>query len=1294
MFAYFAFGLGYLGLRHFVWPNLDDWRPRIVQALSSAAGRPVSIGHIQPGFEGLLPRLTIDGVQVPGDDGEPLLQTGRVTAVLSIKALLSGDIGFSVLQFDSPRITIERLDAHRLRVGGFDVRLDGPDDGSAARWLMSQRRVQLRDARIDWIDRLTGRAQRIEGVELSLGNVGRRHRALLRVGAVPSMFGGLDARYEFYRAPRSRPADWTRWRGEAFAAVDAADPAGIAAAGLPVPLLLAGRGDVRGWASFDEGRIDDAVLKLAAANLAVRSEAGRVEAAELAFDARARRVDAGYDVRVLQLDARDRGGFRLRALGEQQLSLDPAGRPTGGRVAFEGFDAAQALEAVRRLPLGQAAIERLRPLKLSGQVSALSGRWSPGAQPDFDAAVEFERLSLRYDRGRAASDQPDAPVVKVPWFENLAGEARISPAAGELRVRGRDAVLGFPGLFETAAIPVATLEADARWTLDFDGEHYGIAMTVDRVAFANADARGAIRGTYRTGGRGPGLVDLTGSLERVEANRVARYLPLMIAPRVREWVAHAIQDGYCDNVTLRLKGDLYDFPYRRKDEGEFVIDARWNDGTLAFAPGWPAIERFQGNLRFERAGMQVAMRSGRTYGVTLGNTQAYIRDFLEPMLVVEGAGEGPAQDMIRFVNSTPVATRIDDFTREATADGNAALSLKLDLPLDRLDESHIAGAVRFRGNALTLDRTIPTLSDVVGALEFSERGLALRDISATFLGGPLKVRGETLEPGHFVIVGEGAISADGMRAVVDNPLTRQLDGSARYRATIDVQRRATSLTIESDLLGLAADLPAPFGKSAQRAWPLKVRTEAVAPADPAERSPRDRMQVTLDDRFRLLLEREREPASQRLLIRRAAFGIDAEPELPDRGLSVALRMPRIDLDHWGRLLGDSAMRDAQGRAATEFAEGFSLMPNVLSVQADEIRVGGKDLHRVVVGATRASGYWRANIHAREVDGYFSWRDAAPSDRAGTLSARFTRLEIPKSRTSEVESLLDTAPESLPALDVSAEEFVLGERKLGALSLKARNEGTAAAPVWRLEQLRLSNPSAVLDARGTWAPRRGQGARATELEFDLALADSGGLLALYGMEQAMRGGAGRVEGHLNWAGSPLSIDYASLDGALRLKVGKGQFLKTEPGIAKLIGVLNLQSLPRRLALDFRDVFAEGFAFDEVAGSVQVDDGIARTDDLTMRGVQAQVQIRGQADLARETQKVDVQVRPELNAGLASLAYGAMVNPAIGLGSFLAQLALSGPLRQLFSYEYEVVGSWADPQVTEKRRAQLPAPQPLH
>ena len=163
--------------------------------------------------------------------------------------------------------------------------------------------------------------------------------------------------------------------------------------------------------------------------------------------------------------------------------------------------------------------------------------------------------------------------------------------------------------------------------------------------------------------------------------------------------------------------------------------------------------------------------------------------------------------------------------------------------------------------------------------------------------------------------------------------------------------------------------------------------------------------------------------------------------------------------------------------------------------------------------------------------------------------------------------------------------------------------------------------------------------------------------------------------------------------MRLQLGSGQFLKTEPGLAKLIGVLNLQSLPRRLTLDFRDVFAEGFAFDGIDGDVQIAAGVARTDKFQMRGVQAQVDIRGVASLENETQSLEVVVRPEFNAGLASLAYAAMANPAIGLGTFIVQYALRRPLQRLLSYEYAISGSWADPQVTERRRGALQPPQAI-
>jgi uncharacterized protein YhdP len=215
---------------------------------------------------------------------------------------------------------------------------------------------------------------------------------------------------------------------------------------------------------------------------------------------------------------------------------------------------------------------------------------------------------------------------------------------------------------------------------------------------------------------------------------------------------------------------------------------------------------------------------------------------------------------------------------------------------------------------------------------------------------------------------------------------------------------------------------------------------------------------------------------------------------------------------------------------------------------------------------------------------------------------------------------------------------------------------------------------------------------TELDFRLSLADPARLLSTFGLQGALSGGAGRMSGRIAWRGSPLGLDYPTLSGLVDIELGRGQFLKTEPGIAKLIGVLNLQSLPRRLNLDFRDLIAEGFAFDEIRGVATLASGVARTEDFRMRGVQAQVEIRGEADLAAETQNLRIRVRPEMNAGLASLAYAAVANPAVGLGSFLAQLALRKPLQDIFSYEYDVTGSWVDPHVVERARPRIELPAP--
>jgi uncharacterized protein YhdP len=337
------------------------------------------------------------------------------------------------------------------------------------------------------------------------------------------------------------------------------------------------------------------------------------------------------------------------------------------------------------------------------------------------------------------------------------------------------------------------------------------------------------------------------------------------------------------------------------------------------------------------------------------------------------------------------------------------------------------------------------------------------------------------------------------------------------------------------------------------------------------------------------------------------------------------------------------------------------------------------------------------MHADELNGYLEYRESAQAAAsAGRVHARLARLTIAPSTAAEVESFLDRQPVSIPALDVVVDELDLGGKALGRLEVEAINRavinvGDIPVREWRLSKFNLTVPEAKFTGNGNWARLNAQGGvetaveralpgrRRTVLNFKLEVSDGGALLTRFGMTGVVRQASGKFEGQIAWLGSPLKVDYPSLGGAFTVNVASGQFLKADPGIAKLLGVLSLQSLPRRLTLDFRDVFSDGFAFDFLRGDVTVTEGIARTNNLQMKGVNAAVLMEGSADVARETQNLKVVVIPEINAGTASLI-ATVINPAVGLGTVLAQLFLRRPLIESNTQEFRVDGSWADPQVT--------------
>ena len=229
---------------------------------------------------------------------------------------------------------------------------------------------------------------------------------------------------------------------------------------------------------------------------------------------------------------------------------------------------------------------------------------------------------------------------------------------------------------------------------------------------------------------------------------------------------------------------------------------------------------------------------------------------------------------------------------------------------------------------------------------------------------------------------------------------------------------------------------------------------------------------------------------------------------------------------------------------------------------------------------------------------------------------------------------------------------------------------------------MANPDSELSASGLW--RRGA-APQISLQFALSATDTGKFLERVGYPGMVKGGHSKLHGAVSWQGESLAPDYPSLSGRLELDAQQGQFLEIDPGLGKLISLMNLQALPRRVTLDFRDVFSKGFAFDKIDARAQIERGVMNVEEFRMRGPAAEVEMSGETDLARETQNLKLRVVPSLG-GSASTAV-AIVNPLVGAAALIAQWVLKNPLGQLFAYEYAVTGSWAEPKV---ERLNAPAP----
>ncbi len=1312
--ALLALGLmlavAWAALHLWIVPRIGQFRPALEELARQSLGVPVRVGAIEAQSTGWAPSFELRDIRLLDSEGRAALSLPRVVVAISVRSVLR--LGLEQLVLDQPSLDVRHTASGQWLIAGLSLGSAQSENSAVADWLFAQREVIVRGGTLRWVSEraiahdieATLAPLALSDVDIVLRNGHRDHA--LRVDATPPADWG--SRFvlmgRFHRPLLStRAGHFADWSGAAygdFPHVDVSQLHRYVRLGVDV---TSGQGRLRLWSDIENGAWTGgaADMDLRGLQATVDPALGPLGFTQLSGRLAGQSSPRGWSLSTHELAfVSDQGLTWPGGNVSLQLTHASAKQPEQGEIKGDRLDL-QALQALAmRLPLPGPWREQLAARHIEGRVSSLRLAWrGPKEAPEhYEAQIQADGL-----RVLALTESAQT----WPGLEGARLELDMNPQGGKVQLHmDRGGQLSWAGWLQDTSLALHELHAEGRWQWN-----KGLLRVPQwKVQIANDDLRGEVHGAWQASPQGgPGILDLQGRFPQVDASRVHRYLPLGLPEDVRHYVRDSVVKGQVNKVQVRIKGDLNNVPFSRDKSGEFHFAGHLQDVEMAYVPArllpagslpWPRMTGLNGDVVFDRLSMKLSNATARLgdtkNALQVKNLKAEIPDMGHDARVdVSAELRGSTTQTLGVIQQSPLGRMLMGALDKAEGTGQLQSKLKLAIPVLRPQDAKVQGQVSLAGNDLTLMPGLPALEKIQGTLTFNDNGFHLPAAQLRLLGGPARLEGGTRNAGTdpkeppLLFKVQGQASAEGLRQASGlkplDLLAQHARGSTAYSASLGWRQGQPELSVRSTLEGLELNLPAPLGKTSAQALPLSITSQVQG----QDRLLRDQIQVGLGSIASAVYVRDLSGATPTVLRGNVHIGnpVGGTGPMPDSGVTGKIVLDQISVDAWQALWpGSSPLGSALGGWDT-------YLPDRLSVQTQALTTEGRTLHQMVAGISRESGTWKMNVDARELSGQLEYT-LPSSQQAGRLYARLSRLSLPPSSISDVESMLEAPPASMPALDIEISDLELRGKKLGRVDIEAINtepRAAAAAREWQLKKFNITVPEARFRATGRWITAvEASRVRKTDMNFRLDVTDAGALLTRLGTPGALRGGSGHLEGQIDWSGSPLALHYPSMNGHFAVQMGRGQFLRADAGATKLLGVLSLQALPRRLLLDFRDVFSDGFVFDTVQGDVRIAKGIATTRNLQIRGINALVQMDGSADIAKETQQLQVLVLPELDAGTAALVAGITVNPVVGLTSFMAQFLLKKPLAKASIQTFAIDGSWSDPRVTRQLNPALLLP----
>lgn len=1246
--------LAILALRYVLLPNVEQYHDRITASLASSIGNPVTIGRIEGDWQRLRPRLGFTDVRILDEQRQTVLVLPRIDASVSWMSLFAAELRLAGLEIDRPELLIRRDAQGQIHVGGVALSQQGTNNGLAD-WLLRQSRTVIRDALIVWVDEQRDAPPLVlQRVNLRVESLFSHHRFALRAVPPEGLATPLDVRGDFHGANFD---DLRTWRGEVFTQLDYTDVTAWRP-WLDLPGEFSrGSGALRGWLSVEGGEVTEITADFYLRGVATRLAADVPEMNLLSLRGRAawKKLVGGMEISTRGLALQLRDGVELKPTDLYLRTVKAANRqPAYIQVRANLLQLESLASLANHFPLEADLRARLDAYAPRGKVSGLDAQWQGEIEnPDhFRIRGQFENLALRQ-------------VGAMPGFSGLSVDVDGSDTIGTLNINTRRLMVDASGALREPLF-FDTLIGQASWQHK-RGEWL---VNVDNVAVANDDLAGHVHGSYQTQADTLGVLDLTVSLTRGDIRRAARYTPLVALDREdNDWLNGAMLAGHTDDFRVRVKGNLSDFPLDGTEDALLEIGGHARNVDMEFAKDWPHIKNISGEFWIRGNKLEVISPSATMLDAQLQNLVVTIADLQSADLPLEirGSATGASNNFLQFIQQSPVRGYIDGFTDGMSASGNGYLDLFAHIPLQGAKPVKVAGTFRVQDNDINLGEGVPLLRKTRGDLLFTESDVHANGVSAEILGGAASINMQTAAGGVVHATVRGRSNLDALRKINPHPLLNYLHGGATWNADIAVVKKSAQLTINSNMQGLGSNLPQPFAKLAREPMPLRLEKKNVTGGQ-------DVIIVQLGKLLNARLVRRDENGAMAVKRGTIHFGGEGGAGSPVKrpgkdGIWLAGSLPELSLQGWSDVLGgngsmESGLPVAGANLVVGKVSGFGMHVDDLSIKADK----------------RGDGLF-AQLSSSALNGEVEWQPQGE----GKLTARLKNLfwsgddpaaAVPALAAQPVQPAT-VSPDNLPAMQIAVENFQMKDKQIGRLELVGHPDGKD----WRLRRLRVTNPDGTLSGDGIW--HGGEANARSDVNLLLEISDAGKILARSGYPKTVKDGSGKLAANLSWDGTPGKFNYATLDGTLKLDTGKGQFLKMDPGAGKLLGILSLQALPKRITLDFADVFSDGFQFDSIKGSAQISNGVLDTQDLRLDGSAAKVTMKGSVDLNNETQNLRVKVLPTLGDSV-SLLSAFTAGPVIGLGSLLINKVLGNPLDNLVSFEYNVSGTWSDPKVDKLGR----------